>query len=174
VLSESSTTTSYINVPAQQRKIFSFRGGITQYQTPIAYRDLKGVRISEIIDVPLATDNKFDVRLTTLSTVMVTAGMSMQGINNIQILANGRKKRSNERWLSSYFDVLFAPVISVPYANSNTDWKKRVGWRFGYLADFHSYKRVTFGGRAEIGSRPGIVRNGFYLRCGLGMTINLM
>jgi hypothetical protein len=183
------TESKYITVPGTVRSVVAARGGVVQYKTPFEPYALKGFDNKTIKDTAGIVLSYYDVSGTSLSGVVVVAGVSFHRITNLHVLANGNAKRSNERWLSSYFDMMYAPVIKVKdFTGKNSDnnsslfimsggdngiIKKRLGWRYGMVADFHCEKRATFSGRIEIGSRPGVKNNGFYLRAGIGMTINL-
>lgn len=183
------TESKYITVPGTVRSVIAARGGVVQYKTPFKPYALKGFDNKAITDTAGIVLNFYDVSGTALSGVVIVAGVSMHRITNLHVLVNGNAKRSNERWLSTYFDVMYAPVIKVKdFTGKNSDnnsslfimsdgdngiIKKRLGWRYGMVVDFHCEKRTTFSGRVEIGSRPGVKSNGFYVRGGIGMTFNL-
>lgn len=194
VLSSSSTQTytvsRYIEVPGTTRKVLAARGGIFNYKTPFRHSELKN-RTAPILDTGGVKLHGFDYPGLLLKSTSVFAGISYSIIRNTTISANGfGKAKGNGKWLNYYADVMFAPVVSPQDFTAKNDndvesyfeikngdngiEKKRLGWRTGLVADFHTTKTITFSGRVETGSRPGIKSNGFYLYCGLGMTVALL
>jgi hypothetical protein len=194
VLSSSSsgnyTTTKYIRVPGTTRKVFSVRGGIFNYKTPFKTSSLKN-KSGSILDTGGVKLSGFVSPGVLLKSTSVFGGLSYSIIHNTKISAIGfGKSKANAVWLNYYVDFLFAPIINFQdfYAENsdkvmslfeinsgeNGIEKNRLGWRTGFVSDFDISKRITYSGRVEIGSRPGIKSNGFYLYCGLGMTIPIL
>lgn len=166
------SSSKYIKVPGTTRTLFSARGGIYNYQSPFKISELKKVKAHEILDTA-GHPNGFGNAGFLIKSTSVFAGISYNIINNTKIKASGfGKAKSTEKWLSIYLDLMYAPLISIEnYSAKNS---KRLGWRYGFLADWHTTKNITFSGRAEIGSRTGIKQNGFYLYGGFGITIALL
>ncbi len=183
------TTSTYITVPGTTRTILAGRGGAFLYRSPFHLSELKGR--GSVNDTAGVALGGFQSASSLVKTVTCFAGVSYNIVRNTTISVAGyRKTRSNAKWLSMYADVMFAPSASFEnFTAENTDFaasyfeisdgdngvvKKRIGWRTGLVADFNTAKTITYSGRVELGSRPGIKSNGFYLYCGLGMTISVI
>ncbi len=160
------TYSKFINVPSAVRRSFGVRGGVFNYQSPFMVSELSKVNTSLI-------------KGNLIRSTSVFGGLSYNIIHNTQIRVSGlRGIKSNAKWLNMYADVMYAPHLAVAdiadsLQENMSSEKNRLGWRAGLLADFHTTKFLTFGGRAEIGSRPGFKNNGFFLYFGMGATIGL-
>lgn len=176
--SGSYTVSKYVEVPGTTRKVLAARGGIFNYKTPFKTSELKNIE-----NIQLSNGNGgvtgFAPAGYLLKSTSIFTGISYSVINNTTISANGfGKAKGKGKCLNYYADVMFAPFVSTLNAAGEISdtivERKRLGWRTGFVADFSTTKTITFSGRAEIGSRPGIKSNGFYLYCGLGMTVALL
>jgi hypothetical protein len=182
------TYSKYVTVPGTTRYIFAARGGVLNYKSPFKIGELSKAVKTTILDEEGYKTKGFEPSASIVRSTSIFAGLSYSIINNTRIKVDGmRKIKSNERWLNLYADVLFSPLIKIDdfeatnennkisnFVVNDVFEKQRIGLRTGFLVDYHTNKNVTFGGRAEIGSRPGIKGYGFYLYCGMGMTISLI
>lgn len=176
VLSESVSQTSngtyssskYIEVPGTTRRISGLRAGVYNYQSPFRLGDLK--KADQIMDTAGITHSGYNYGGYLVKSTNIFAGLSFNVINNTKVKASGYgKTKSTEKWLTTYLDMMYAPLISLEGLQ-----KMRFGWRYGFLMDWHTTKTITFSGRMEIGSRTGIKKHGFYLYGGFAMSVNLL
>lgn len=183
------TATKYIQVPGTTRKILAIRGGVLNYKTPFEPTDLKKIDYNKILDTGGISLSQYAIAGSLVKSTSVFVGLSYSVIHNTKIKVEGyRKIKSNQTWLNLYADIMFAPVVTLDNfydENISNSWfiiengnngieKKRLGWRTGFVTDFHTTKLITFSGRVEVGSRTGIKNNGFYLYCGMGATVILL
>ena len=134
--------------------------------------------------------SSFESGETSMSAFVISAGISIHRIINTEIQLNGYSgTRDNTSWINGYAHFLFAPSINFEdftaetINNNESEFvisgkdspveRQNIGFRAGFVMDFHTVKRISFSGRSEIGIRPGIKGKGFYLRQSLGITVNL-
>ncbi len=161
------STSKYIEVPGTTRTITGLRGGVYNYQSPFRVDDLK--KANEIMDTAGLMQSGFSYGDYLVKSTNIFAGLSLNVIRNIKIDAVGYgKAKSSEKWMTVYLDLMYGPLVSLEGLQKN-----RIGWRYGFLADWHTTKSITFSGRVELGSRTGIKKHGFYLFGGFAMSVNL-
>jgi hypothetical protein len=185
------TYSSYLMVPGTVRKITKARGGIFQYNTSVstaeygdqfvlqAQNDTGGVVKFDTygITYPDGSKPEYDGHLDwaiNMSSTSIYAGLCRQSITNLTIDPEGYKKKGHNTDVELYADVMFAPVIitndikykgvtyDVTNNGENSFQKNHLGWRVGMEGTFFR-KNLAFSSKGEIGVRPGIKGQGFYL-----------
>lgn len=181
--------TTYINVPATYRKIFSVRGGLQNYHdisdlssmpsdddNKMVYKDANGV-IKDAID-----NTNFETLTYTIDAIGFYGGLSFQSIVNVIINAEGYGKRSRSIANDFYIDGLFTPLVTYTLkpnakqtAFNNVDIdisensRKYFGWRFGWQAFMG--RKVGFTTKMEFGQQPGNYKNPWFVSVGIGLGI---
>ncbi len=195
-LSGNSYSVHYIEVPGTKRELFSLRGAFLQFKTPFSLGDLK--KTGQIMDTTgtVAFDPVIGTSYSALKANVLSVGFSYQIITNLMIrllsedgqelIGQASNQRANSKWMRWYFDILYAPAINIDNFsgmdnnyflinnNDNGVEKKPFGFRYGIEWDMPAYRTVCYNLKAEVGSRPGIKKNSFYMNVGVGLTLNLI
>ncbi len=181
------TTTTYIMVPGTKRKVFAARGGFSTIRSAFAIDDIKSkvkaYQGTDTIHFGSYVDTKGGSSVyngySNINMLVFHAGLSIKSITNLLVSTDSYGMKGNRQYTDFYFDLLFAPVISVTdvMTNNKTIWTmdpgplKHTGWRVGYsfknsVKSFMSYK-------TELGFRPGFEGGNFFLNLTWGWTIPL-
>jgi hypothetical protein len=190
-LSSNSSTTTSIMAKATKRKKFTARSGLFYYNGFYNSNEhakttetdaINGFKLRAEDGTILESIDKIGLPFSSLS---IYGGLSMQNIVNVAIQADKYGRKGKHLIQDVYFDVLFAPMISVDelfYNNQsynvvgkedNMLQKSPLGWRLGWEM-IRIRKTVDMGMKVEVGSRPGIDGLGLFWDNHFYMVINTM
>lgn len=184
--------TTYINVPATYRKIFSVRGGLQTFKENASISSVGGSKDDIVMYYKDAAGNKTELRDKTtfkpldFSSLAVGfyGGISFQSIVNVIIQAEGYGKRSRSIANDFYADVLLTPVVTysltpgndqkAAYGNIDIDndynSKRYIGWRVGWQAFMG--RKIGLTSKCEFGQMPGIAGvSPWFVSVGIGIGI---
>jgi len=163
-------TPEYIYVPSNLRRIFGIRLGGSAYQSAFDVTrvlDNQGKSLDEIIP---PEDNQLSFYSNIASQGFYIGG-SMELIKNIAInFENLYDQTANDLMFTVFLDLLIHPFTSIEdfevvkaleiYSSEIID-TNIIGFRGGIKGKFN--RAIGFGYKIEIGMRPGIRGNGFYM-----------
>jgi len=192
------TTTHYVMIPSEVKRMFGVRGGIYSNRRVLEmdesahpfyhYKSLDGqtdVAINNVGQGGSAGPTGEYYKPLPMAHIMdFYGGLHYRKVTNT-IIRTGGRQRCNTRVLDLFADVMTAPVVSISNVvdNSGQEWKiapqsgaiKRIGWRAGFIS--HSSRGVGFEYSVDFGQKPGPVlgktslSNGTYLSVCMGMNI---
>lgn len=183
--------TTFINVPATYRKIFSVRGGLQNIREVSDISSMAGSDEDFVMYYKDANGVKQELRdqftyaslAYTCDAIGFYGGLSFQSIVNVIINAEGYGKRSRSIANDFYIDGLLTPLVNyslVPNVsqkaaygkvdiNISENSRRYIGWRFGWQAFMG--RKVGFTTKMEFGQQPGIGANPWFVTIGMGLGI---
>ncbi len=185
------TTTTYLLIPCDVKRISSFHGGIVSihnnhkidnnFTESLQENGIKGKDSNGNIRAFRDTIN-FETISYSSQNFGIYAGLNFRSIKDIIINTDSYGTRSNHTLSDFYFDFIFTPIVHYSlHPNDNQQMfknidisipenkKKLLGWRAGYT--YGTNKGFGFSAKMEIGQQPGIPGSGFFMNLGMGFVI---
>lgn len=184
------THTTFINTPANKRKIFAVRGGLQYFYNNCRTDNGAGnSRAANDNDMKAKLNGKvqllsdpvnFETVNYTVNTMGIYAGLGYKTIVNLILDVEGWGRKGNSSSNDFYADVLFAPLVSYAVKpnqkqayladadlNISENKKAYLGWRVGWQA--YMGKKIMFSVKTEVGQQPGNGFETFFMNIGLGI-----
>jgi hypothetical protein len=193
------THTKYVSVPGEIKKMFGLRGGIFinnkvlqldgDAHARFRYRSIDGLTDVPIEDVGVFTSvqpaGEAYKPLPLMHAASMYFGLHKRSVTNMQLRVEGYGRRANARVTDAYFDIMYAPSVSVSNVRdaAGQEWQivpqagaiRHLGWRAGVST--HTSRAFNLQYSCEFGVRPGAIvgsnfmGNGTYITIAMGVTI---
>lgn len=195
------TTTKYLMVPSEVKKLFGFEGGLYYNRKALEfdddshkmyhYRDASGAVDGPIGDVGGSSaagtqpSGEYYKPLSMARIFSVYGGIRSRKVTHTVIKTDNYGTRANNSVFDFFADIMLAPATSIKDVvdNSGAVWSldpqagsiRHLGWRAGF-AQHNSFK-TSFQYSFEFGQRPGpklgsgFMDNGTYISLGMGISI---